>query len=147
MHSTNLLVLIVVGFGLVGCSSSGGDSGTDQGALNGAQSPGCVETNDELGEYKLDPAATGIGGTLIVKSLRPFVFDLTAVIAHGGGGVGSIKNGVADFEERTAFFGPDPDCNIVLSLQSRAVKVQQTGRCESQGFGAYVDASGTYVKR
>ena len=90
-------------------------------------------------------------GTLDVQALpgRRIRFHLVALAdlsSRGGphvgevGGILPIRNGVAVYKPE------EGSCRLILHFAGRRIRVSQTGDASDMGFGAFVDATGTYVK-
>jgi hypothetical protein len=93
------------------------------------------------GTYTLKNAH--IGATLTVARTAPFTFDLTAVMKPSTN-FGDIEKGIASVAGKVATYNPDPDCELTFEMKADAIVVRQKGSCSEQGFGAFVDVSGTY---
>jgi hypothetical protein len=97
------------------------------------------------GTYKLD--SPSFGGTLTVQSASPLRFRLVVVGKRESAPHGELEGAQAKMVgDATALFEPDRDCSLELRFEPARVEVKQKGTCDSQGFGAFVDASGTYVR-
>ena len=90
-------------------------------------------------------------GTLDVQALpgRRIRFHLVALAllsSRGGphvgdvGGILPVRNGVAVYKPE------EGNCRLILHFAGRRIRVSQTGDASDMGFGAFVDATGTYVK-
>ncbi|MBX3229509.1 MAG: hypothetical protein KIT84_17175 [Labilithrix sp.] len=134
----------LLGFACVGllaaCSGADDQAASSEAAATGGISP------DAIGEYKLEDNDS-FGATLKITSVSPFLFDLTVVRKSGGGAMGDLVQAMARVSDGKATYAPAADCSIVLRPRADGVEVRQAGSCDSEGFGAFVDGTGMYVKK
>jgi hypothetical protein len=103
------------------------------------------------GDYVLDNDSVGATLSIVSVSADSVVYDLTVV-----GKTGSNHNGELDTQTAkrgsvsTSLFVDKvgSDCEIHLQpTAGGAISLVQVGSCSDAGFGAYLDASGTYTKK
>jgi hypothetical protein len=133
----------------VACGGSG-DDGTGAGSADMTEGAATAKAPVIApGDYVLDNASVGATLTIHSANATSVSYDI-GVLGKGG----SEHNG--ELDGRTAKAGSsggfedvvDPDCKMAIQASgSDSVSVKQTGSCSDAGFGAFLDASGTYKKQ
>ena len=95
------------------------------------------------GEYKLVENAS-FGGSIIVKNGHA---TLTVVRRTLGAGHGELGFDISELERNAiGKLAPTDDCILYISSVADGILVTQDGSCCEAGFGAFVDATGKFVK-
>jgi hypothetical protein len=127
----------------VGLTQTGACS-NDFGAFLDGSGTYAKATGDWVGVYNRSDVQGS--GQVVILSANPLVFDLTVVMNGGSNHNGDIENGTATLssDNNQATYRDGNDCTIVMSHSDVGLDVSQTGAC-SGNFGAFVDASGSFI--
>jgi hypothetical protein len=100
-----------------------------------------------VGTYKMDTAA--MSGDLTIKSVREgrVAFELFVMRTTGSGNHGWITGEFLSGEAGAYAFDQGEDCTIGFSHAGNTISLEQVGTCSEAGFGAFVNATGDYLRK
>lgn len=129
----------------VACGGSDDDSGGDSADV--VTGPRASAAEIAPGTYVFH--GNGVGATLTVKSATAttLAYDIGIQV---GSHIGDLSGRSATRSAGAAAYSDKVDADCVMTLSSQkadTIQVKQSGTCAEQGFGAFVDGSGTYTKK
>ncbi len=108
------------------------------GTVEAAPKPAVVK-----GTYRLK--STSFSGTLTIKSVSPFRYDLVVVTKGQSDQHGELRDQIAEIiDATTARATPAADCKLTFRFVSGRIDLAQDGECTDAGFGAFVSTSGQW---
>jgi hypothetical protein len=135
----------------VACGGSSDDGSGSGSADMTAGSGAAVSAKASViapGDYVLDNASVGATLTVHSANASSVSYDLGVLGKTGSGHNGELDGRTAKVASSGFEDAVDSDCKIAIQAGGTdSVSVKQTGSCSDAGFGAFLDASGTYKKK